>query len=504
MVADQPAVSSVQTPEEREQIAQAMRGRILNVLPAATYQMDRFLQLADVVVSDRTDTACVETGPQPRLHLNDGFVEEYCQRDEHLLMLVMHELYHVILGHTRLFPRLTVAHNIVFDAVINSMLCHQFPDEPYVSFFRQVNPSDDFPARLLRPPSGWPNGVLSLPSSVSDKEKAVVSLLYGKRPDTVTYHEIFELLKHDMPSPDAHRARDGDKSTEGGEASQGPKEGEFILLGDHDAAGGAGEHDDVAVNDALLKEVLRRVTEEWPSNANPAVGRGTGGRIFDFLMPKPKLPRGEFLKALHRLLSRAQVLQPPAGSPYGWKRVMCVQDAMTVLPNLRDRHAHSREALLGEMPVLYRCSVDHSRLRWSPQNMTHIYADVSGSMSDILPWLWAALEPLHRRGICRVYAFSTIVDTVRRGALASGKFKNTGGTDINCVYEHLLKIPARRAPNRLVVLTDGWTGVPRQDLAAEFKKRRTKLYVGLVGAVDAQTLRPYAELMERLPDPKSN
>ena len=37
-------------------------------------------------------------------------------RDEHLFLLVMHELHHVLLGHTRLFPRASRAHNIAFDA----------------------------------------------------------------------------------------------------------------------------------------------------------------------------------------------------------------------------------------------------------------------------------------------------------------------------------------------------------------------------------------------------
>jgi hypothetical protein len=34
---------------------------------------------------------------------------------EKLLMLIMHELHHVLLGHTRLFPRLTQIDNLVFD-----------------------------------------------------------------------------------------------------------------------------------------------------------------------------------------------------------------------------------------------------------------------------------------------------------------------------------------------------------------------------------------------------
>ena len=74
-----------------------LRLRIFNVLPAAGYQMDRLLQLMDVVESDLSPTACVECRAKPRMHLNPEFVAEHCRRDEHLFMLVMHELHHVLL-----------------------------------------------------------------------------------------------------------------------------------------------------------------------------------------------------------------------------------------------------------------------------------------------------------------------------------------------------------------------------------------------------------------------
>ena len=68
----------------------------------------------------------------------------------------MHELWHVILAHTRLYPRPTGAHNIAFDAVINAGLAREFPGPEYRGFFEAVNPAETFPGLLLRPPEGWP------------------------------------------------------------------------------------------------------------------------------------------------------------------------------------------------------------------------------------------------------------------------------------------------------------------------------------------------------------
>ena len=103
--------------------AAAIRERIFNVLPAASYQMEKLFGLFDIEFSDVTETACVECRTTPRLLLNKGFLDEYCRDDGDLFLLILHELYHVILGHTRLFPRVAPIDNIVFDAVINSMLC---------------------------------------------------------------------------------------------------------------------------------------------------------------------------------------------------------------------------------------------------------------------------------------------------------------------------------------------------------------------------------------------
>ena len=392
-------------------------------------------------------------------------------------MLVLHELYHVIFGHTRLFPRLTQTHNIVFDAVINALLCHQFSDAVYVRFFRQVNPSKKFPARLLKPPSGWP-GKLKLPQNISEKERNVISRLYGQRPETVTYAEIIELLQKDAETE---------------------IQDDFVLIGDHGGERREGTKDRAAVGDPTIKEILRRVTEKWPQEAGLSNGRGKGGPWENYLMPKPKSPKIQFIEALKRLLAKAGVLHPLPGSPYAWKNISCGIETRTVLPDLRDRHSHAHEVLTGAMPFLYQSESIINRSRWRPDDVAHVYIDISGSMDDALPWLVGALDPLHRRGRCRLYAFSTVVDEVSRGKMTKGQVKNTYGTDIRCVYQHLIAFSPRRTPKRFVVLTDGYTGSPSQEEAAEIKNRGLQMYVGLVGPATKRDLQSYAKVIEHFP-----
>src|ERR1700722_3994423 len=87
--------------------AAAIRERIFNVLPSASYQMEKLFGLFDIEVSEETETAAVEYRAIARLLLNMGFLDKYCQADWVLFLLILHELSHVILAHPRLFPRVT-------------------------------------------------------------------------------------------------------------------------------------------------------------------------------------------------------------------------------------------------------------------------------------------------------------------------------------------------------------------------------------------------------------
>src|SRR5439155_16870627 len=122
----------------------------------ASCELETLFRLAGITVSREVKTAAVTCEGRSRLLVNPNFVAAHCRRDEHLFLLVMHELWHVILAHTRLWPRPTPNHNIAFDAVINAGLARQHPAPEYRGFFEALNPPDAFPALLLPPPVGWP------------------------------------------------------------------------------------------------------------------------------------------------------------------------------------------------------------------------------------------------------------------------------------------------------------------------------------------------------------
>jgi hypothetical protein len=461
---------------------QKLRQRIFSVLPAASFQFDRLLQLLDIVESDRTPTACVECSAQPRLYLNPAFVAEYCRRDEHLFLLILHELYHVILGHTQLFARLTPLHNLALDAVINSLLAHQFPAQFYLDFFQGLNKWETFPSRLLRPPPGWPACPAPLPADATKAERKAIELLYGNDHNAVTYYDVFQALLETLAA----------------RTSSGAME-DYILLGDHSGKDGAGGGD--ASLDPVMKQVFRRIVEKWPPPPTPIAGRDEGTDPEDFLIPQAEAPHAPFARALRRLLRRAGILHRYSKAARRSRGVQLQRrEFQTVLPDLRDRRAPALERLWGRRPLFFQGEHVQPKLVATPRDVAHVYLDISGSMTDCLPVLGAALWKPHRDREVRLYAFSTIVDEAHpRKPLDRQKLKNTGGTDINCVLAHLVALPRRTTPKRVVVLTDGYTGQPRGDLAKELQTRNVSFFVGLVGPGTSDELRAFARHTENLP-----
>ena len=458
---------------------EAIIGRILNVLPATSFEMQTFFSLFRVHLSRDTETACVTCASSPELLLNPDFIAEYCKTDEHLFMLVMHELYHVMLGHTTLFPRSTPVLNIVFDAVINAMLCQEFPGEEYTSFFKGTNPSDSMPGALLRPPGkGTPTAA-----------KPALALLYGKT-DCATYHDVYEALAQMLSNELAA--------------------GKFILLGSH--GGRSSDSDDImgikrenedgsraeeeAANSKELSKLLADIFRRWPSPDRPIDGCDRGGYWREVDFGKAPVPHG--LNAAVRSLMLRVSLR-------GGLRERRMAGAMempvaidTFLPSWKDRSHEARAAVLGES-LLYRSRLRMLRPVRRDNRKAYVYMDVSGSVERLVPEVASAVLPFVRRGLCDMHVFSTIVADVTPRQIKSISFDTTGGTSIDCVLEHVLKLPPAKRPHTVVIITDGHTGTPPEGLRRAYVDTGIRMFVGLLGGRESsydqrahlQSLQPY-------------
>ncbi len=432
--------------------------RILNVLPAHSFEMLTFFSLFQVRFSDKVETACVTCREAPEMLLNKAFIESHCKTDEHLLMLVMHELYHVILGHTRLFPRSTPKLNVIFDAVINAILCSLFPAKEYTSFFTSYYPADEMPFALLRPPG----------DGTPPEAKEALRLLYGEN-GCATYYDVAQALA-DMPDAIILRLRAGDEA-EGGMPEKDPDDDAPVLLGSHSG-------DEEKPPSPELTELLNKIIAKWPCPDRLLPGRDMGGEEREREFEDDDAGDAALARAMRRLMGMATLPGPAELRRRAVHEI--ASESSTFLPSWTDRTHEAREIALGEA-LLWRTQTAIRRPVCRDRRKTFVYLDVSGSLSAKVATLADAIEPFFRKGLCTVHVFSTVVAETTVKDLSAARFRTTGGTDIDCVFEHALSLPARKRPKSIVVVTDGFTGSPAPALAERFRAAGMKMFVGLVG-----------------------
>ncbi len=439
-----------------------LRGRIYDVFPVAERSFARLLALLEIEASDAVPTAAVTLGDRSRLLINPAFVADCCVTDHDLVMLVLHELYHVVLGHSRLYPRVTPAQNWAFDCVINAQLCLMYPQPQGTALFRRLYDPDRFPEALLRPPAGWRTDQEQwLPGRAGEVHRT----LYSDR--SASYADLHGLLAGVME-----------------ESVYGLAGGR--LLGDHDAASVGGLPTDV------LRE-LRGLAAGWPMDTRRSGEDQSMGRCGVQAVSQVALARrnAEAVRTVRRaLLAVADLGQGGQGVPT--RESAPVPGVLPYAP--RPRRADFVRRALGSAVLLHPATVV-ADLPVSRERV-HLYLDVSGSMRWCLPAVYAALAPLGDLVHPQVHLFSTAVHDVELRALLRGACVSTGGTDIAPVTSHLLAQRVRRA----VLLTDGVVGRVPPEHARRLAKCGARCAVVLTANGDARFADVLAARVWRLPD----
>lgn len=418
-----------------------IKRRLFSVIPTSSLHMMEFLKLMEIrFAEEETKSAAVTCTSRPELLLNKAFVDSYCKTDEHLFMLVMHELYHIILGHTHLFKRHTDIDNIAFDAVINAILCRMFPGEEYVSFFTSINSDETFPGCILRP----------IGNKTPLKYIPVLKNLYYT--NTGTYFEVYECITNEL-----------EEMLKNGQIK-------YVLLGNHDD-----NNDDMS--NPLLKKMLDKVISKWPREMI-VNGRDLGGELEDKTIEFAKAERNAQNK-MKRLLRKSGVIQGSVS-----KRKMSIQyvqeDATLVTPDYKDRTLLTK-SIIYEQPLLYNSALINSKVVRDSNVQSLVYLDVSGSVVDDINHFAPLLLKPYKNKECLLFAFSTIVVPVSYQDFRKGKYKSTGGTSLNCIFEHYFSLPKKKQTKKVLILTDGETGKVADDYYQKIKQQKIEVYCGLFG-----------------------
>jgi hypothetical protein len=404
--------------------------RILDCVPAGTYALRALFGLVDIVESDEVATAAVEGGHAPRMLVNPGFVERYASTPERLVMLVMHELHHIILGHTRLLPTSTKLDNIVFDAVINAMLCRAFPDPAGIAFFTDLYAADRVPEAILRPPPRWHPDDKHIPISRELVDAGFKELALAHRglytPAGATYEEVREALEKSCTEADA---------------------ADVSLIGGHDEGGLQEGH--LEERAPVLLDIIRQIVEQWPQPPDPIRGRSLADALQSAIIGPQRVVGNR---------TRLRMLLRWAGglTDRGDVRTIGEVERASVSP-LPSRERRDVVAQLLGSPILLHESSISGRGPVRTGERVHVYLDVSGSVMGILGVLTAAVRDCSEFVHPVVHGFSTRVADHSFADLAAGRVTSTWGTDIGCVAEHVRRNRVKRA----VLITDGYVGRAR-------------------------------------------
>ena len=425
------AAASIPALQER-----LLADRIRQCVPLRHPAFGKLLQLLSIEATDAVPTAAVTVGARSRMLINPAFVAERCRTDAHLSMLVMHELYHVLLGHTRMYRRPTLAANWAFDCIINAQLCRLHPDVEFTSFF-SAGAAPEGLWSLIGPPAGWPASPRYAHGALGDVHRR----LYDDAGATTA--DLFALLDRVAVALGV--------------------DGAGRLLGNHDDEAEGG--DPLHADPDLMAEA-RRIVARWPMVERRGGADDGGAPIWE----RSDLRRHGAARRAVRELLRAAAFGTDGGP---WVRSPVETEAFTPLPQAGDRRAHLQR-LMGTEPLWWQGLLLQEGRQAAGE--VAVYLDVSGSMASWLPVLLEALTESAALVRWPLFGFSTEVHPVTRAELAAGRFRSTGGTHIACVARHLVE---SRVP-RAVVITDGDVQEIPSALAERLRRAKPRVRVGLL------------------------
>jgi hypothetical protein len=439
-----------------------LKDQLYNSLPAGKFAFGALLRLLDVVETTQVPTAAVECRRLPRLLVNPDFVKVHANTPDKLAMLVLHELHHVLLGHTQRFDLNDPLENFVFDCVINAMLCRLLPNPESIALFTDYYSDEKFPECFLRPPAEWntDRDLVSLPPALGSDLKfpgvvsarEVYKALYSF--EGASYEEIRQLF------PKALGRR-------------------LALLENVKLLGGHGDSPEPAAS-AELVGAIREVITQWPCPPEPFKGQSLDG-LFGTSTVQIQGRRHD-RQSLRRLFRSVANLKDGSS-----QTVSGIEDRIIQSP-IRGARLTRKDLvghLLGHQPLLLESRIAQ-RVPVQQGSKVHVYLDVSGSIEGIKGVLYGAVLEHSECVWPQIHLFSTEVADVSLPQLRKGVCKTTGGTDINCVFDHARKNRVQRA----LIVTDGWVGTPSK-LNADWA-RQMKVAVAYTPSNCQHDLAPYA------------
>lgn len=424
--------------------ARVWRAVELSANPAGLAQaLHNFLPRCTLTVRPDVPTARIlREGDRIDVAFGAEFLARELADDRDFLFVLLHEVYHHVLGHLRIRPgdrlsrRCPHAANLAADMLVNSAVMSRFFPDGVPLLSRMYK--GGLPACLLKPviPARVPEPSPAHLRALARRSFLTSLIASGhSRPIAARAWAVHELAwRHQAPYEQVLKSVISLLTS-----ARAMKLVDLILL--------LGNHDGTPVIDLPWLE-------------GKAAGHGNGGPLEEIQddVGAPPTDNGlaEILRrALERDPNRRLVRQAPATG------VVCSpgrSDLAFLAAGFPVTLFHGARPLTGD------------------GQGAHVYLDVSGSVAEHLPGLHAGLAALRDLIAEPMHQFSTRVVDCSLEDLARGIRRTDGGTRFLPVLEHAI---ARRY-HQIVVVTDGVGPLPEL-VAEEFRRTGASLHLVLVG-----------------------
>ncbi len=379
------------------------------------------------------------------LSINKSFFAKVSRRLEHLFMALMHEIYHVLLGHPFLDSgRSPEIDNICFDVMINAELCRRYPEEKYTSYFTSQYSDSRFYSCLLRP----------IGENTPERFRSLLTKLYTT--DQTTYKEIYDCIDKEL-----ERQKKGEEAptttTSTQPANQAAEAKEVASANDDSQENPVGQKDPTTTP---IKGGTGVPSNEDTGNQYRSLALTDGSKVDKINTNAALISQViESFKNHRRCAERKRLTQTYFYCP-------------------QDRHACAKLDLYSHSMPLYEKTIS-TRNRGRNKPTTLVYLDVSGSNIDFVAHLLPILEVYLKKGQIDLYAFSTKVEKLTLQATFNGNFEAGGGTDINAVFDHIYGSKKYREARNIVLFTDGLFGSLKDNYVKRNQKNQLKIAIVL-------------------------
>ena len=450
--------------------ANEFRKNIIGAMGDNAVAMSAFIRVSEVVIDRNIRTACIVLDGVPEIHINPDFVQQYATTPEHQFILIYHELMHMILRHGTKIREPN--DDIIADALINAMICCQYPQARYTRFFTNLYDAKKFPQNLLRPYSKFKT------SAHKRKYRRLYSFI------GLSWYDLKHLFKDmEKREKESHPDADWEPPT---------------LLGTHGETEASDMGDEIlepiaskmkrSIKESLQQELrieknktyrkLLRRPEHTPSSAMRVANKGyeQGFSSNVFLRSTDKLQRRiEKRREIEKQLTQHAKQSVSSKVIAAIKNMFPKIPLMTPIPNFRDRYA-----IVANEMGLYRPFYKNPTLP-RDYGACSIYMDVSGSMGGFVRLVYRVASDCKDYLDEKIYLFSNIISPITKEQLVKGVIKSTGGTDFDIIISHMHENNIKKA----VIFTDGCARISLSSLGIVKKDDMKILAVIIPGGTDS-------------------